>query len=74
MNTFYNYLIPDERQTWRSASEITIAELKHEKRRIQMEAEEIPVVVTAVETKGSLKEGLIAVIMAPLRMLSSLVE
>jgi len=74
MNTFYNYLIPDERQTWRSANEIGIAALKHEERRIQMEAEEIPVVVTAEETKGSLKEGLIAVIMAPLRMLSSLVE
>jgi hypothetical protein len=34
----YNYLIPEERQSWRSAYEIEIAELKHEERRIQFES------------------------------------
>ncbi|MEI7849814.1 MAG: hypothetical protein WCK35_28735 [Chloroflexota bacterium] len=34
----YNYLIPEERQSWRSAHEIEIAELKHEERRIQFES------------------------------------
>ena len=60
----YNYLIPENRQAWRSASEIAMAALAHENRRLQLMDE----VETPVQTSKPQKRGFLA----PLQMLATL--
>jgi hypothetical protein len=62
MYTNYNYLIPEERNNWRSAYEIEIAALKHEERRIQM-----------MPAEGERKAGLMSFFKLPLQMLAILI-
>ena len=64
----YNYLIPENRQAWRSASEIAMVALAHENRRIQLMVE----VETPVQTDATKKRGFLASLVAPLQMLATL--
>jgi hypothetical protein len=65
----YNYLIPDERQSWRSAYEIEIAARKHENRRIQMLSEN----TSRVQVKENRKAGFLSFLTASLQMLAALI-
>lgn len=62
----YDYLIPEKRQEWRSASEIKLAALKHEERRIQLFGEKMALGQT------NRKTGFLSFLAAPLRMLAAL--
>jgi hypothetical protein len=70
MLNYNNYLPSEETPRWRSASEITIAALKHEERRIQMMDPDMPL-RRAGEGR---KTGLLSLLKAPLlRMLATLI-
>ena len=64
----YNYIIPEERKSWRSAQEIEMAALAHENRRIQMLDESEPCGPARTEQKS----GLLTLLQAPLTALSIL--
>ena len=69
MNTFYNYLIPEERQGWRSAYEIEIAARKHEEHRLRWERENTEPIAPV---DGVEKRGLISTIKLSLQLLSGM--
>lgn len=69
----YNYLIPEERQAWRSAYEIEIAALKHENRRIQMLDEDTSWGMSQVQVQENRKAGFLSFLTAPLQMLAALI-
>ncbi len=64
----YNYLIPENHQAWRSASEIAMVALAHENRRIQFLDE----VESPVQHSATHKRSFLDFLAAPLQMLSSL--
>ena len=69
MFTNYNYLVPENRQEWKSAYEIERSALAHENLRIQFEAEEQP----KVEKPGKEKQsGFLTAVLAPFHMLAAL--
>ncbi|MCX6067682.1 MAG: hypothetical protein NT121_18320 [Chloroflexi bacterium] len=72
MYNFYNYQIPDERQSWRSASEIELAALNHEKRRMQILYEDTSWVTSQLQNGGNQKKGLLSFLRTPLQMLATL--
>jgi spore maturation protein CgeB len=72
MYTNYNYLIPEERQAWRSAYEIEIAAHKHEERRFQILNEYAAWVTPRVQVEGGRKTGFLSFLQAPLQMLAAL--
>ena len=66
----YNYLIPENHQAWRSASEIAMVALAHENRRVQfMDEDQTPAQQAAGETQ---KTGILSFLAAPLHLLASL--
>jgi hypothetical protein len=69
MFNYYNYIIPEERQSWRSAYEIEIAARKHEKRRIMLMDEE----AAWSNPQANQRRGFLALLKAPMRLLSILI-
>jgi hypothetical protein len=69
----YNYLIPEERPTWRSAQEIEIAALRHENRRIQNLHEEAGWHLPQAQGEGDQKAGFLSFITRPLQLLAALI-
>ena len=37
---YYNYMLPEERPTWKSANQIKITAMQHENRRVQAQDED----------------------------------
>lgn len=72
MFNFYNYQITDEHQSWRSASEIELAALNHEKRRIQMLYEDTSWITSQLQAGGNRKKGFFSFLRAPMQMLATL--
>ena len=69
MYTNYNYMIPEERKSWRSAQEIEMAALAHENRRIQMLDECEPY----GQARAEQKSGFLTLLQAPLAALAVLI-
>ena len=68
MYNHYNYLIPENRQAWRSASEIAMVALAHENRRLTfMDQVESP-----MQPSETHKRSFLDYLAVPLQMLSSL--
>ena len=66
----YNYLIPEERPSWRNAYEIQMAALKHEERRIQLLNEDDAWGLPQVQSNR--KTGFLSFLAAPLQMLAAM--
>ncbi len=72
MYNFHNHLIPEKRENWKSAYEIEIAALQHEKRRIQMLHGEADWATPQAQGATGQKAGFLSFFKTPLQMLSTL--
>lgn len=71
MYNFYNNMNQEKRTAWRSAYEIKMAGLEHDKQRFQMMHEHTA--LAKPQVMGSRKSGWIAVLKTSLRLLAILI-
>jgi len=72
MYNFNNNIIPEERNSWRNAYEIKMAELEHEKRRLQGMNEETALAKPQATARRGRQSGWGAILAAPIRLLAIL--
>ena len=72
MYNFYN-MIPERRSAWRSAQEIKIAAIEHEKRRFEILNEYAALMEPQVLGKVNRSSGWTAIFKTPLRLLAILI-